>query len=281
MITLSNGKFCYLFSHYRNMLVIFNKVNTWLSLSLLLLLAVPVCAQDVKLTTCLAKTTTPLAIMECFRGLPYRTDGVLDEYNRWTIWSDQTQEFTTAGLNCSGLVTAISRSLWQQNLPLNRVKRDRLNDSGPNSTRGKDWDFGIDLLLNLTDGLNRQLIPNPYNNTKLDSHLWSALDLRGVDIDSDQFAELLTQLQTNRIYYFVISKPDNRFKGGISFYHVGLMIKDGSTIWMYHATPKGGVYRINLTGKNGINWFKRYYGCTPKGNRYIQLVEVLLNNNPL
>ncbi|CAK7014211.1 hypothetical protein [Saezia sanguinis] len=225
---------------------------------------------------CVATAQTPLAKMECFRGLPYRADGALDEHGRWTSWADQSQEFASAGLNCSGLTTAISRAIWGQALPLNEAKRDRLGDSGPEAPMGEDWDFGIDLILNLTDGLPRQLIPNPYANQNVDSHLWNALDLRGVDVDSSDFAAILSRLQADRIYYFAISKPDGRFKGGISFYHVGLILKDGQNIWMYHATEKGGVYRVNLAGESGLAWFRRYYGASPRGPRHIQLVEVPL-----
>lgn len=231
-------------------------------------------AEVKNLQACLNDAQTPLAKMECFRGTLYRADGVLDEQGRWTTWADQSKEFSTAGLNCSGFTIAISRSIWGQTLSLNEAKHDRLNDSGPGSAKGEDWDFGLDLILNLTDELPRRLIPDPYENQNLDSLSWNAVDLRGLDIDSDKFPHMLAQLQSDKIYYFAISKSDTKFEGGISFYHVGLILKDGSNIWMYHATPKGGVYRINLTGESGVAWFRHYYGASPRGPRYIQLVEV-------
>ena len=236
-------------------------------------------AKTEKLNPCLEKATTPLAKMECFRGFPYRIDGALDENGRWTTWADQNKEFTSAGLNCSGLTTAISRSIWGQTPPLSTLMHDRLDDSGPEAPMGEDWDFGIDLILNLTEDLPRRLIPNPYENKNVDSALWNALDLRGVDVNSPDFPKMLAEIQPENIYYFVISKPDGRFKGGISFYHVGLILKEDTNIWMYHATAKGGVYRVNLAGDQGLAWFRRYYGASSKGPRYIQLIEVPLTTS--
>lgn len=232
-----------------------------------------------RLQTCLEQANTTLAIMECYRGLPYRADGALDESGRWTTWADPTKEFTSAGLNCSGLTAAISNTIWGYPLSLDNAKRDRLNDSGPHAPMGQDWDFGLDLILNLTDDLPRQLIPNPYAQQDIDSGFWSAIDLRGVDVDSPAFPEILNQLQPEHLYYFVVSRPDIKFAGGISFYHVGLILKDGDNIWMYHATAKGGVYRVNLAGESGITWFRRYYGASPRGPKFIQLVEVPLPGN--
>lgn len=259
------------------MCFLISKIRTFIFLSLLICFSTQASAQGDKLQSCLDKAVNPLAQMECFRGLPYRVDGALDEYGNWTTWANQDQNFTSAGLNCSGLTHAISRTIFEQNLSLNDAKRDRLNDSGPDSVMGEDWDFGLDLILNLTDGLPRQLIPNPYENQGIDSHLWSAADLRGVSVDSIEFVDMLEQLQPDKLYYFAISKSDKKFKGGISFYHVGFFIKDGENIWMYHATPKGGVYRMNLAEEGGLAQFKRYYGVPTKGAKHIQLIEVSLD----
>lgn len=267
------------------MYLFLNRSISRLFIALFALLAIPTShaqtySSQQSLQTCLEQANTTLAILECYRGLPYRTDGALDESGRWTTWADPIKEFTSAGLNCSGLTTAISHTIWGYSLPLDAAKRDRLNDSGSHSPMGEDWDFGLDLILNLTDGLPRQLIPNPYAHQDIDSRFWNALDLRGVDVDSPAFPEILAQLQPEHIYYFVISRPDTRFAGGISFYHVGLILKDGTNnIWMYHATAKGGVYRINLADENGVAWFRHYYGASPRGPKFIQLVEVPLPGN--
>ena len=257
----------------------FNLFKTWLGLLLMMLLAGQANASTNTLQNCLETAVTPLSTMECYRGIPYRPDGALDEYGRWTIWADQNQEFTSAGLNCSGLTAAISSSIWKHTFSLDAAKYDRLGDSGADSTMGEDWDFGLDLILNLTDSLPRQLIPDPYSHQPVDSRSWNALDLRGVDVDSSEFANILNQIQPEHVYYFAISKLDSRFKGGISFYHVGLLLKDGEHIWMYHATAKGGVYRVNLAGESGLAWMRRYYGTSSKGPRYIQLVEVPLSGS--
>ena len=236
-------------------------------------------AEERKLETCLETAETPLDKMECFRGLPYRVDGALDEHGRWTFWADPDKETASVGLNCSGFVAAASRSIWGQTFSLEAAKNDRLNDSGPEAPMGEDWDFGLDLILNLTDELPRQLIPNPYEYQDVDSHLWNAVDLRGVNIDSMAFPDMLAQLRHGRIYYFAISRPDRKFKGGISFYHVGIILREKSAIWMYHATAKAGVSRVNLAGERGVAWFRRYYGASPRGPKHIQLIEVTLTNS--
>lgn len=234
-------------------------------------------AEGKNVQTCLTQADAPIAVMECFRGLPYRFDGALDEADRWTLWADQSQEFTSPGLNCSGLTTAISNSLFLQKVTLERAKRDRLDDSGAGAAMGEDWDFGLDLILNLTEGLpSRVLIPDPYAAVSVDSAQWSAHDLRGVEIGGPNFSEILSSIQSNKLYYFAISKPDRRFTGGISFYHVGIILKDGEQIWMYHATAKGGVYRVDLAGVRGLAWMSKYYGPSNQGSKYMQLIEVPL-----
>lgn len=235
-------------------------------------------AQSKNLTACLDKANSPISTLECFRGLPYRVDGALDNNGRWTLWANQGKEFNQPGLNCSGLTTAVSRSIFNHNIPLNQAKNDRLKDAGKNSSMGEDWNFGINLILNLTDNLPRKLIPNPYEGKKTNPRSWSAHDLRGISIDSSKFLWLLNQVKKDHIYYFSISKPDSRFKGGLSFYHVGFFIRDHDKVWMYHATGKGNVYRVNIAGQTGVNWFRKFYRTTNMGSKYMQLIEVPLSS---
>ncbi|MGL4667728.1 MAG: hypothetical protein ACRCWR_07340, partial [Saezia sp.] len=173
-----------------------NTCSRWIFVLMWAILAQQASADITTIKDCLEKAPTPLAKMECFRGLPYRVDGVLDEHARWTTWENQGQEFSSAGLNCSGFTMAVSRSIWGQTLSLEAAKYDRLNDSGPAAPMGQDWDFGLDLILNLTDELPRRLIPDPYGNQSLDSSFWDASDLRGIDIDSTSLPEMLEQLHT-------------------------------------------------------------------------------------
>lgn len=256
-------------------------IAPYLALTLWLGMTLQASAQAQALETCLEKASTPLAQAECFRGIPYRPDGALDEQGRWTSWADQNQTYTTPGLNCSGLTAAASRAIFGKTLSLNTIQHDRLGDSGPNAPMGQDWDFGLDVILNLTEGFPRRLIPNPYEQRPLDSALWNAHDLKGVDTESPEFENILTQIHPDHIYYFVISRPDAKFNGGQSFYHVGFILKDGTQTWMYHATGKGGVYRINLAGEKGFAWFKHYYGASAKGSKYIQLIEVPLQTQQM
>ncbi|MEJ2716140.1 MAG: hypothetical protein P8182_03240, partial [Deltaproteobacteria bacterium] len=92
-------------------------------------------------------------IADTHLGIPYRDDGVLDSRGRFTTFNRPDEIYSTPGMNCSGLVLSVSRFLLNKNFTLTEASRDRQNNSGPGAAFGKDWDFGLDLILNLTDGV--------------------------------------------------------------------------------------------------------------------------------
>ena len=89
-------------------------------------------------------------------GIPYRPDGVRDESGRWTLFEHPEQSFATPGLNCSGLDYALMRLVAPVTTTIRQAARDRQGDSGPGASMGQDWDFGFDLILNLSEGLPRR-----------------------------------------------------------------------------------------------------------------------------
>ena len=55
-------------------------------------------------------------------------DGAIDDQGRFTLFARPEQEFKSPGLNCSGLVTGISRAILGRRLPLSEIQADRLGD---------------------------------------------------------------------------------------------------------------------------------------------------------
>ncbi|MDR2141115.1 MAG: hypothetical protein LBR11_04880 [Deltaproteobacteria bacterium] len=201
----------------------------------------------------------PGEILAAFLGLPFRVDGVISDQGTWSTWADPRRTFTSPGLNCSGLVASAGRYLLGVNLALADLKKDRQGDSGPESPLGQDWDFGLDVALNLAEGHFLRYLPEP---------LTPALSLNqakkpvgwGLDIHSPEFLGLLGELNPERWYIFVISKPDRRFKGGLSYYHLGLgLVGPNGEIWLHHVTAKAGSHRLNLANKTALATFRRYF----------------------
>jgi hypothetical protein len=106
----------------------------------------------------ISEKTTPKDIADTHLGIPYRDDGVLNNEGQFTTFNRPDRIYPSPGMNCSGLVLSVSRFLLNKNFSLTAVTRDRQNNSGPGSPLGKDWDFGLDLILNLTEGIPRRVV---------------------------------------------------------------------------------------------------------------------------
>ncbi|MDR2459981.1 MAG: hypothetical protein LBE38_04245 [Deltaproteobacteria bacterium] len=214
----------------------------------------------------------PVTKLEAFLAIPYRVDGTIDERANFTLWGDPQRVFQSPGLNCSGFLLSATRFLKGVNFTLLEAKRDILGDSGVASENGEDWDFGLDVVLNLA-GADAKLYPDHGLQGRIVDDKGTVLGL-GVNIHGPEFLELLASLQNDRLYLFAISKPDRRFKGGISYYHNGLILKgpDGET-WLYHSTHRAGVNRVNLNAERGLSAFRISFPETARGERRILLVE--------
>ncbi|MDR2444119.1 MAG: hypothetical protein LBE31_11440, partial [Deltaproteobacteria bacterium] len=211
-------------------------------------------------------------VLKAFIGLPFRADGAVSDDGRWTLWADPTKTLSSPGFNCSGFVLTAVRHLTGQNIPLEEAAFDRDNDSGPDSALGRDWDYGLDLFLNLADLDN--LMPTPQGPKSSVGPEGRPVGW-GVDIHSHEFEEILSSLKTDQIYLVTISKPDRRFKVGLSYYHLALIHADiEGHLWIYQATARAGVHRLDLSTKEGLNAIRRYFPFIRGGGRRILLAPL-------
>lgn len=218
-------------------------------------------------------TDDPMTVLAPLLGIPYRNDGVTDPTGRYTTFADPAARFGTPGLNCSGFVVTASRALLGRPLPLAAVKRDRKGDSGPNSPRGQDWDFGYDLLVNITEGLPRQVLLS--NGASPDIDAADPAGLRGFPLhDATAWAAVLPRIRPGRLVLATLSKM---VRGRLLFYHVGLLVADpAGRIWFYHATPGHGVHRLGIDRPAGMTALLQEFAEKHFGDKKILLLAVPL-----
>ncbi|MDR3203971.1 MAG: hypothetical protein LBV23_04400, partial [Deltaproteobacteria bacterium] len=216
--------------------------------------------------------------LESLIKLPFRPDGVVSDDGRWTTWAAPLNTIKTPGFNCSGYVLEAVRLLTWKDLTLEAAKYDIEGDSGPDSPLGADWDFGLDLIRNLTGGSDEVLIPQPQRENKIIVDASQRPLGWGVDVNGPEFEELLKSLRPDSYYLFAVSKPERRFKSGLSYYHVGLIhaASDGA-IWVYQCTLRAKVHRINVAEKRGLTLLRRYFPPIKNSQRRIILARLNLD----
>lgn len=227
----------------------------------------------------ISAASAPDQILPAFLGIPYRFDGAVNEFGAYSTFADQALTFPTPGLNCSGLVLAASRFVLKKNITLTQAIRDRLGDSGPQSPNGEDWDFGWDLIMNISDGFSRALLL-PGGKTQ-DPATATGFSPRGYDIqDPATWRELPGRLQPGYLY-LVSLNVDGRRKGyGLQHYHVGLIHVDSAgKAWFYQTTGKGEVSnRRDLKSPDGQASFKRAFANTGAKRKMMLVLAVSLGN---
>ncbi|HEY3446246.1 MAG TPA: hypothetical protein VGK67_07765 [Myxococcales bacterium] len=202
-----------------------------------------------------APTDVPEPLRELM-GLPYVNDEVLDENGRWTFFAKPETVADSPGLNCSGFVYAATGRLLHRTLTVAQAKRDRLGDSGPGSKLGEDWDFGWDLLMNLSDGLERRiLLPEGPKEAGLDV---ARTEKGFVADDTAAWKKLLPQIKEGRVYLAsIIRQKHGRLEHG----HVAFLVRDGAgRVWLYQTLPHGKSHRLNLTSEGGLGRLKGMFG---------------------
>jgi hypothetical protein len=213
----------------------------------------------------------PFSPADAFLGILYRNDGALDEQGRYTLFARPDQFFTEPGLNCSGLVVAISRDLLGRNFTLAEAKRDRLGDSGPGAALGEDWDFGRDLILNLTDGLpRRQVLPGGNAREPVDG----LTDTGFLVNDPAVWPAVLAQLTPGRVYLGSLNRPVAK-EGYLLLHHHVVLLLPGheGQAWLYQATGRHGVYRLDLATAEGLRRFLEPYTAHPR--QRLLLIEAI------
>ena len=179
--------------------------------------AVPIPAQLFKAGV--SPASDPGKVLEAFLGLPYREDGAISESGEYTLFSDRGRRFLSPGLNCSGLVLAASRFLLGKNITLHDAMRDRFSDSGPGASGGEDWDFGWDLILNISENFSRRfLLPG---GIVADTATSTGLSPRGYDIQKDAtWKELPERLKPGHFYLISLNVVGRRAGYRLQHYHV-------------------------------------------------------------
>lgn len=223
----------------------------------------------------IAEKQDPIDIANTHLGIPYRDDGALDDKGNFTTFAHPEEILDTPGLNCSGLVVSVCRYLFNKNWTIKQLLRDPQGNSGPNSQLGKDWDFGWDLILNLTDGRRRRLITPDRSSYAPESI--DGLNFRGFDLhDRAAWQAVLAQMQPGRVYLGSISKPTRKPGYKILHYHVVLILADKKHgIWLYHATHRSNVHRIDINTTQGLNKFFAQFGGQRGEIKKILILEAL------
>jgi len=191
-------------------------------------------------------------------GIAYRPDGVRDESGRWTLFEHPEQSFATPGLNCSGLDYALMRLIAPGPVTIRQAARDRQGDSGPGAPMGQDWDFGFDLILNLSDPMPRRwLTPEARPVTGQEN----GRDMLGFST-SDQAAwkKALAQVGPDQAVLVSFSQTGRRKGYTVQHYHVGVILPDATGgRWLYQATPKSGAHKLNLADPSGMARFLTFF----------------------
>jgi len=207
----------------------------------------------------------PTAELLGLLGIQYVDDAALDEKGRWTFFAHPEKTAPSPGLNCSGFVMAAAQRVLDCKLTLAEATRDRLGDSGDGAPLGKDWDFGWDLVMNLSEGHSRAVVL-PQGNQEIEGG--DGRSMRGFAIDDAKaWKKVLSRLRTDRIYLASLS----RVRKHLEHHHVAMILKDAAgKVWFYQTLPKGKSHRLDLTSTKG---FDRMQGMFGKGIR-ILILEV-------
>ena len=205
----------------------------------------------------------PVRTLGPLLGIPYAEDAVQDEAGAWTRFADPSARLPGPGLNCSGfLVTAARRLLGYRGSPA-EAARDRLGDSGPGAAAGQDWDFGWDLVLNLSEGHPRRWVlpegerPAPGAGARA---------LAGFRVqDPLAWATLRPRLRAGRVYLATFLRGAKSLR----HHHVALLLVDrDGRLWLYQTLPMGRVHRLNLDDPAG---FQRLCAMFGPGERLLLL----------
>jgi len=221
-----------------------------------------------------AKTAEKL--LSCFFGIAFRADGTIDEHGNYTLFSRPDSLFKEPGLNCSGFMLSAFRLLFQKNIPLAVAVRDRLGDSSAGATLGRDWDFGWDVILNITEGLERtMLLPE---GIVADPAAGSGLAPLGFDLHSPEtWRELPGRIRPNYLYFVSFNRQTRQRGYSLLHYHVGIIIRTSEKDWyLYHSIKKRGVVRENLGNEQSRARFLNSNRNVGDTRKHILIVEVPL-----
>lgn len=191
-------------------------------------------------------------------GIKYRKDGVTNLNGDYTTFENQVQKFDTPGLNCSGFVVTATRFILNSSKTVDQYRYDLNENSGVGSVYGQDWDFGRDLIMNISGKPYESILPKSESSQP---DIQSAAERYGFNLHSvDNWDDVLGQIKPNKLYLLAFSRDTTIPGYKYLYYHVGilLMAPDGG-IWLYHSTPDFGVHKIQMNTDSGMKMFQGEY----------------------
>lgn len=191
-------------------------------------------------------------------GIPYVDDAVTDARGRTVTFRAPDRALPSRGLNCSGFVVEAARRLWGYAGSPREAARDRAGDSGPEAESGEDWDFGYDLVLNLSEGLERRWLsaqgPRPADAPARSLQGWPARDRNG-------WRRALADLPPAQPGLVAFSRTEA--DGRVRFHHVAVVLRDGrGRIGFWQTLPHGSVHRLDLASDAGFARLGSMFGPT-------------------
>lgn len=220
----------------------------------------------------LSSKTAP-ALLAPLLNIPYRQDGTATDTGEYTVFASPQKRFATPGLNCSGFVVAACRVLFHMDTA--QATADRLGDSGSGSPYGADWDYGWDLVCNLSEGRHpRFLLPD---GTSLDPASLNGITARGYDLHAPgQLDALLARMRSDHLYLVSFNKLDTKTAAVPLHYHVALMLLDGDgqPLLYQTTTQHAKSYVRNLASPRERLQFLKAFANTKSGKKHLAVIEI-------
>lgn len=208
-------------------------------------------------------------LLEPLLGIKYRIDGTTNADEKYTLFANTSKIYKKAGLNCSGFVLTAMKQLLGKTITIDEAKKDINKNSNTNSSMGQDWDFGRDLIQNISQGYNSNYLSIKDINP-------NSLTGDGIKIyDLKAWKYVFRQIKKDNIYLLAFSKQTNMKGYKIIYHHVGIIIKDNNkNIWLYHATQKNGAHRVWLDYDKKMTPFRKEFAKDIKSSRKVLILEI-------
>ena len=221
-----------------------------------------------------AKPDTPQNILPVFLGIPYRPDGIINDDGHYATFNAPEVTFRQPGLNCSGFVLAASRIMLKSNLLIADCIRDREGDSGPNAKDGHDWDFGFDLVMNISEGWPRKVLAPLKSSASPDKMTGKTVPTFDPH-DASFAADLLPQIQENGFYLVSFSRHATPASPPRLHYHTGIIVREGDKVWLYSTTNNSGkIIRHNLATEEGLARFRTSFNNAKGSYKHLTIIFV-------
>lgn len=207
-------------------------------------------------------------------GAKYRKDGVTNRFGLYTLFEKQELFFKDPGFNCSGFVLTMSRILLNNSINIDEARKDLNENSSSGSEFGQDWDFGRDLIMNITSPYGFNIIlPNSESSNSFDINAFKSLGFSLHDLEN--WKNIFPQIKNDKVYFVAFSRKAIASGYKYLYYHVAIIVKDSAdAIWLYHATPGEGAHRIFMNSKQGMKKFQEEFKEKKGFPKKLLIIEV-------